>query len=482
MTFEDSLLPNSQHRLASSSAPPSRRESMTEAMRTAMAPIRRVDGGRGLPSLANSMVIALMGVTGSGKSSFISLLADQDVEISHSLHSNTVSIKVYSFNDQRGRTVYLVDTPGFDDTTRSDAEVLKDISYLLATMFAADIRLAGLIYLHRISDARMPGSAVKNLRMFQALCGESNYRHVVLATTMWAETEGSDARSVQNQRLQELQKTYWADMIQSGSKVMKHNGHELSALEIVRTLTARAESPITLAIQHQLVDEGQTLDETDAGKIVFEEVIAAKRKFELELDELQESLEEAEQDGDQESIENLRTERAAIETKARRRARDGVSLGVDIRQLAREQHPLYHDLISTLQQEDHDSVQTAGFVYEPDSRVRDLELRLEKEQQRRREKEQENVALKRQLQQRHREPAAETSRKGPSKAPRFGVERKIKTEDKSGWRSIMQFLKMVGSYPPSENERFYVTQSSRSSLSTPWSKLSMGGQPRGPVK
>lgn len=34
------------------------------------------------------MVIALMGVTGSGKSSFISLLADQDVEISHSLHSS----------------------------------------------------------------------------------------------------------------------------------------------------------------------------------------------------------------------------------------------------------------------------------------------------------------------------------------------------------------------------------------------------------
>ncbi|KIW77965.1 hypothetical protein Z517_07798 [Fonsecaea pedrosoi CBS 271.37] len=428
------------------------------------------------------MVIALMGVTGSGKSSFISLLADQDVEVSHSLHSDTASIKIYSFNDQRGRTVYLLDTPGFDDTTRSDAEVLKDISYLLAAMFAAHIRLAGLIYLHRISDARMPGSAVKNLRMFQAVCGESNYRHVVLATTMWAETGSSDARNVQNQRLRELQDTYWDDMIRSGSKVMKHDGHKSSALEIVRTLTARAESPVTLAIQRQLVNEGQTLDETDAGKIVFEEVIAAKRKFKLELDELQESLEEAEQDDDQEGIESLRTERAAIESKARRRARDGDSLGVDIRQLAREQHPLYHNLISALQQEDHDSVQTAGFTYDPDPRVRNLELRLEEEQKLRKEKEKENTVLKEQLEQRHREPAAETSQKGPSKALRFGVERKTKTEEKSGlMTTIMQFLKVAGSYLPSEDERFYVAQNSRSSSSKSWSKLSMGAQPRDPV-
>ncbi|KAH0841030.1 hypothetical protein FOPE_06400 [Fonsecaea pedrosoi] len=341
-------------------------------------------------------------------------------------------------------------------------------------MFAADIRLAGLIYLHRISDARMAGSAVKNLRIFQALC--------VLATTMWAETGSSDARSVQNQRLQELQDTYWDDMIQSGSKVMKHDGHASSALEIVRTLTARAESPVTLAIQRQLVNEGQTLDETDAGKIVFEEVIASKRKFKLELDELQESLEEAEQDDDQEGIENLRTERAAIESKARRRARDGDSLGVDIRQLAREQHPLYHNLMSALQQEDHDSVQTAGVTYDPDRRVRDLEVMLKEEQQKRKEKEEKNMELTEQLRQRDREPAAEISRKGPSKALRFGVERKIKTKEKSGlMTTIMQFLKVAGSYLPSEDERFYVAQSSRSSSSKSWSKLSMGDQPRDPV-
>ncbi|OAL34634.1 hypothetical protein AYO20_06051 [Fonsecaea nubica] len=377
---------------------------------------------------------------------------------------DTASIKIYSFTDQRGKTVYLLDTPGFDDTTRSDAEVLKDISYLLAVMFAADIRLAGLIYLHRISDARMPGSAVKNLRMFQALCGSS------------------DARSVQNQRLRELQDTYWDDMIQSGSKVMKHDGHESSALEIVRTLTARAESPVTLAIQRQLVVEGQTLDETDAGKIVFEEVIAAKRKFKVELDELQESLEEAEQDDDQESIENLRTERAAIESKARRRARDGDSLGVNIRQLAREQHPLYDNLISALQQEDHDSVQTAGFTYDPDPRVQGLERMLKEEKQRREEKEKENMVLKEQLQQRHRELAAETSRKGSSKALRFGVERRNKTEEKSGlMTTIMQFLNVTRAYLSSEDERFYVAQSNRSSSSKSWAKLSMGDQPRDPV-
>ncbi|KAK0734258.1 hypothetical protein B0T26DRAFT_627213, partial [Lasiosphaeria miniovina] len=204
----------------------------------------------------------VMGVTGSGKSSFVSLLADQHVEVSHGLHSHTIHAQAYSFFDEASqRTVFLVDMPGFDDTVRSDAEILKEVSYFLAALHGKNVRLAGLVYLHRISDARVPGSAVKDLRMFKALVGAHNYRRVVLATTMWSALGG--AGTVGAERQAELEATFWADMVQAGSQVWQHSGSRRSALDIVRFLAAAP--VVTLAIQHELMVERRMLGETAAG-------------------------------------------------------------------------------------------------------------------------------------------------------------------------------------------------------------------------
>src|SRR4051794_37978067 len=99
----------------------------------------------------------------------------------------TVNIGVYSFTHPGNKTVFLVDTPGFDDTNRSDVDILKDIAFFLTTMHANRCRLAGVIYLHRITDPRMGGSALKNLEMFQKLCGTGSLPSVILTTTMWGD-------------------------------------------------------------------------------------------------------------------------------------------------------------------------------------------------------------------------------------------------------------------------------------------------------
>ena len=81
------------------------------------------------------IVIALMGVTGSGKSTLVSLLSDGPVRIGHELTSckttvsmasvhtltntGTSEIEIYSFIYKDTRRVYLIDTPGFDDTHRT---------------------------------------------------------------------------------------------------------------------------------------------------------------------------------------------------------------------------------------------------------------------------------------------------------------------------------------------------------------------------
>ena len=73
-----------------------------------------------------------------------------------------------------GVRVWLIDTPGFDDTYRSDAEVLKDVAFWLAAAYTKHTQLAGILYLHRITEPKFQGSAKRNLRMFQQLCGTKN--------------------------------------------------------------------------------------------------------------------------------------------------------------------------------------------------------------------------------------------------------------------------------------------------------------------
>lgn len=91
--------------------------------------------------------------------------------------------KAYKF-DYKGTTVHLIDTPGFDDTRKSDTDVLKDIAGWLLVAYRDNIRLSGMVYLHSISETRMKGSHMTNLRMFQKLAGLKNMGHVILTTTM----------------------------------------------------------------------------------------------------------------------------------------------------------------------------------------------------------------------------------------------------------------------------------------------------------
>lgn len=92
---------------------------------------------------------------------------------------------MYAYEFSSKKTVYLIDTPGFDDTSRSDIDVLREIAGWLTASYSNRVFPHGIIYLHRISDVRMQGSAKKNLLMFKKLCGDDALRKVVLTTTIW---------------------------------------------------------------------------------------------------------------------------------------------------------------------------------------------------------------------------------------------------------------------------------------------------------
>jgi hypothetical protein len=75
------------------------------------------------------------------------------------------------------------------------------------------------MYLHRISDLRMQGSALRNQRMFKQLCETNNLSSVILATTHWKNAEGVGIpEEVGKARIEELRETtdFWGDIDRTG--------------------------------------------------------------------------------------------------------------------------------------------------------------------------------------------------------------------------------------------------------------------------
>ena len=144
-----------------------------------------------------------------------------------------------------GEVIYLVDTPGFDDSERSDTEILLEITAWLSEAHKEKLKLSGIIYLHRIPDVRVGGSGVANLKMFRGLCGDTNLESVVLATTMWDQIDKETGESREVMLMQDT--NLWAPMIEHGSKVMRHDNKKVSGSGILQYLLDRR-TRVTLEI------------------------------------------------------------------------------------------------------------------------------------------------------------------------------------------------------------------------------------------
>jgi hypothetical protein len=117
--------------------------------------------------------------------------------------------------------VAVVDTPGFDDSKRSDSVILEQIVEFLRTQHELGIPLKGIIYLHRLTDNKMSGSAQRYFEMFKCICGGRNLENVVLLTTMWDELKDE---AVGLARERELRADFWSAMETGGSTIRRFDG------------------------------------------------------------------------------------------------------------------------------------------------------------------------------------------------------------------------------------------------------------------
>lgn len=173
-----------------------------------------------------------------------------------------------------------MDTPGFDNIHSGDFTTLSKISTWLAATYAlfefggqsqclfddrysADMRLAGVVYLHDITSSRMTGTNQVSLKLLQALCGDAALRSVVLCTTKWPEIN----RDQEERRERQLIGKYWEQLIACGSTVHRFDNSQKSAWGVVDLIAkgedVRAE---VLQIQKELVDVRKFIPDTEAGR------------------------------------------------------------------------------------------------------------------------------------------------------------------------------------------------------------------------
>ena len=181
------------------------------------------------------------------------------------------------YEAQIGRTsVFLIDTPGFDDTKRSDGDIILEVSKSLSAQVAIGVKLLGVIYLYDITNTRMRGSLKRELEMLKLIIGADNYKNLLLVTTKW----GDDTRQREfEKRQQELEDRYWEDLIDGGAGINRFEGTAESARSIVSQLNDGAD--VILALQAQLIQRpGVQLRDTEVGKYAVR--IRKEQKQELQ--------------------------------------------------------------------------------------------------------------------------------------------------------------------------------------------------------
>ncbi|KAI8683158.1 hypothetical protein LRP88_04872 [Fusarium phalaenopsidis] len=307
--------------------------------------------------------IAVMGVTGSGKSTFISRCCGSNAtaSIGHSMRSCTSDVAIYPFVLSDSCTVYLIDTPGFDDSNKSDTEIL----------------LHGVIYLHRIIDTRMQGSAKKNILLFKKLCGHNALRNVVLATTMW-DGVSSEVGRLREKELIETSE-YWGYMMEQGSMCFRVDSPD-SEQHIVQHLASHND-PVTTDLQIQLVDERRRLNETSAGQELQTEVAKDKRRWERAVQETKTEMREAKRQSDHESLRALEEEFYRCKSEIKRSEERRRILRTTMKDLL----ALYHKQVADMEEQQASQYEHPDRVELPslENQIRPTETRqtIEVEQQ-----------------------------------------------------------------------------------------------------
>jgi len=191
---------------------------------------------------SDDIIIVVIGPSGAGKSTFINTAAGEPLlKVNKGLEPCTTKVEHVRCSIQlegSSKHVVFVDTPAFPDPGSSDSAVVAaldvetKIQDWLEETFGKDIKITGILYLHKITENRMTQPPLPHYQMFQSLCGQGFHARVLLVTTMWENLLNRD----DGKRRKRILEGHWSKMIDKGSAVVCHDGKKESAWAVVKTL------------------------------------------------------------------------------------------------------------------------------------------------------------------------------------------------------------------------------------------------------
>jgi hypothetical protein len=187
-------------------------------------------------------------------------------------------------------------------------------------------KLAGIIYIHRISDRRFSGIAGRNFKIFRQLCGETSLKNVLLVTNMW----GNVPHDVGEAREGELASDFFKPVLDKGARMVRHHNTEQSAHNVIRTIMNN--HPIVLQIQREIVDEHKDVANTAAGEEIDRELKEAAKQHEAEVKKAQEEMARALREKEEEARRQKEEEMRRMEEEMRRRREEEERIALERRQ------------------------------------------------------------------------------------------------------------------------------------------------------
>lgn len=223
----------------------------------------------------------------------------------------TVEPEGWPYEASDGSQLVLIDTPGFNDSSRPDLDLLRSI---VDFVHEKRLKVISILYIQRINERRLTGSTRNNLRMLRAMAGEHFYQNIVLLTSMWSvipteELDDAYQRELQFQQAPQV----WADLLEKGATCYRwdeteHNHGSHSADEIIEVCETKMGAPAMNVLLE--TDKGKVLEDTTAGRILTEEI---RKRQERERENLRE---------EQEQLQALNNQRIELETLATRMQED----------------------------------------------------------------------------------------------------------------------------------------------------------------
>lgn len=116
----------------------------------------------------------------------------------------------------------------------------------------------------------MAGTPLRNLEVFEKICGPQACSRIVMVTTMWDDL-GDEETGIR--REEELKSSFWAPMMKRGSTTERYKNTEESAWHILQPFIEAPKNKLAaVQLQKETVKHNRALPRTDAGQELFAKI------------------------------------------------------------------------------------------------------------------------------------------------------------------------------------------------------------------